>query len=309
MIPKIVLVGVGRFGKNHLETLLNLEKKGLCKLIGIVEIEEKLQKEIKIKYKIQVSQKLEDFIKIADAFDVVTPPNTHFKIVKYLLKNGKNVFVEKPITTKFSEAKKLSNIAKKKKVILQVGHISRYNSTVKYLKKMLTKKINQPFLIKAEFLQNRMQSHNTSAIFIFMHGLDIIDFIIEKNVRRVVANSNLIKRKLDLNSSIMLQYDNLNAYITLGWIPSGIERKIELFSEKRHILCDLMENSIQIFEEGSKTKKIKIKSKEPFLTSELKDFIKCVKYKKNSTVNGEIGSRIVKICELSIKSVKQNMIK
>ena len=158
MIPKIVLVGVGRFGKNHLETLLNLEKKGLCKLIGIVEIEEKLQKEIKIKYKIQVSQKLEDFIKIADAFDVVTPPNTHFKIVKYLLKNGKNVFVEKPITTKFSEAKKLSNIAKKKKVILQVGHISRYNSTVKYLKKMLTKKINQPFLIKAEFLQNRMQS-------------------------------------------------------------------------------------------------------------------------------------------------------
>ena len=54
MIPKIVLVGVGRFGKNHLKALIELENKKKLKLIGIVELDPKIRKNLKNKYKIPI---------------------------------------------------------------------------------------------------------------------------------------------------------------------------------------------------------------------------------------------------------------
>src|SRR3990172_932687 len=168
MIPKIVQVGVGRFGANHLKTLMELDKKNILKLIGVIDLDQKIRNKIRSEYHISVSGNLDDFMDDADGFDILTPPHTHFQIAKYLIKNKKNIFVEKPLTTSSKESEIITTLATNKKVILQVGHIFRFDPTIIYLKKLLKQKRNFPFLIRAEFLQNRIQSHDTSAIFVFM---------------------------------------------------------------------------------------------------------------------------------------------
>ena len=85
MIPKIVLIGTGRFGNNHLRNLVDLDKNGIIKLIGVVDTDPSQLKTIEKEYTISTSTDYRDFLSTANAFDVVTPAFTHFSLVKSLL--------------------------------------------------------------------------------------------------------------------------------------------------------------------------------------------------------------------------------
>lgn len=310
MLPKIVLVGAGRFGNNHLKTLIKLDENNVLKLIGVVEQDSKIIKKIKNDYNLPVSKNLDDFMDNVDGFDVVTPPKTHHKIVKNILKKNKHVFVEKPLTLKSKEAYELYLLSKKHKKNLQVGHIFRYFSIISKLKKLIDWKKDPPFLIIGKFLQNRIQSHDTGSIFIFMHGFDILDYLIGKNPKKIfsISNQKFPKSNLESNSITSLQYPHLNARLNLGWIPHGVSRNIEIFTSKKRILCNLLTNEIEIFEKNRNKKKIKVQQKSQPLYLELYDFASSIKNKNSVQVDGKVGARIVKICELATCSTKKNKI-
>ena len=308
MIPKIVLIGAGRFGRNHLRTLIELDKKNIIKLVGVIEQETKIIKEIKNVYKIPVSKNLDSFLDKADGVDVVTPPQTHFKIVKYILKKKKHVFVEKPLALKSKEAKELYQLSKKNKNILQVGHILRYNETIKFLKKLINKKQNFPYYVTANFLQDRIQGHEIGSIFIFLHAFDILDILFELKPKDVLGYANLYSKDNthEINSSVFLRYKNLNAIVNVGWIPKGTYRRIDAFSNKTHIICDLVEQKIIVNEDNKRKKIFVVKQKYEPLSLELKDFARCIKNNSKPKVDGIVGTRIVKICELANHSIKKN---
>ena len=305
MIPKIVLIGAGRFGENHLRTLKKLDSKKIIKFVGVVDLDPKIRKKVKTQFLINTSDKLEDFIEQADGFDVVTPPDSHYKLVKFLLKKNKHVFVEKPLTLKSKQSEELLLIAKKNKKILQVGHIFRYNETINHLKK-LVKKNNEPYYIIGNFLQDRVQGHNTGAIFIFMHGFDILDNLINSNPTNITGIANLYseKTKQEINSYVLLKYKKLSAFVNVGYIPVGKRRSIEIFSKNSHIICDLLEQQIIINKKNKPSKKIVVKQKNEPLILELKDFAKSIKNHSNPIADGKVGTRIVKICELATQSIK-----
>ena len=103
--PKIVLVGVGKFGKNHLRLLKELEMEGLCTLHGVVDKRGAVLEKVKKSHGVRISTDLNDFLtNDVDAIDVVTPTDTHFAICHKCLETGKHVFVEKPLTTRYAQA-------------------------------------------------------------------------------------------------------------------------------------------------------------------------------------------------------------
>jgi len=305
MIPKIVLVGSGRFGENHLRTLKKLDSSKIIKFIGVIDLDPKVRQKIKKKFHVKTTDNIQDFLEQADGFDVVTPPDSHYKIVKFLLKKNKHVFVEKPLTLKSKQAEELVSLASKNKKILQVGHIFRYNETISFLKKLI-KKNDMPYYIIASFLQDRIQGHDTGAIFIFMHGFDILDNLVNSNPLSVNGVANLYSKKTnqEINSFVLIQYKKLNALVNVGFIPSGKRRTIEIFSNKRHIICDLLDQQILIYKKNKLSKKFIIKQKKEPLKLELIDFAKCIKNNSKPLVDGKVASRIVRICELATQSIK-----
>lgn len=307
MIPKIVLIGAGRFGENHLRVLVKLDRKKIIKLIGVVDLDPKIRQKVRTKFFIKTSNKLQDFIEQADGFDVVTPPDSHYKLVKYLLKKNKHVFVEKPLTLKSKQSKELVSIATKTKKVLQVGHIFRYNETISFLKKLI-KKNDIPYYIIGNFLQDRIQGHNTGAIFIFMHGFDILDNLINSNPTNVTGIANLYseKTKQEINSYVLLKYKKLNAFVNVGFIPVGKRRSIEIFSKNSHIICDLLEQQIMIFKKNKLSKKFVIKQKNEPLILELEDYAKSIRNHSRPIADGKVGARIVRICELATQSIKSD---
>lgn len=68
---------------------------------------------------------------------VLLPNHLHYKFVKAALKAGKNVLVEKPFTTKTSEADELIALAREKNLVLSVNHNRRFDSDARTTQKLL----------------------------------------------------------------------------------------------------------------------------------------------------------------------------
>ncbi len=303
MKPRIVLVGTGRFGKNHLRNLILLDKKKVLKLVGVVDVNKKTLLSIEKEYKVKTSTQYRDFLEIADAFDVVTPAATHYKIVKFFLKNNKHVFVEKPLSFSTKEAKELTSLAKQNRKILQVGHIFRYNSAVDVLKKII-KKQGIPFLIKGEFLQSREPKSDVGAIFNYLHLFDILDNILEQQPLKIRSYSNQFDKiiKKETNATVFLQYRDTNVILNMGWIPSGKYRTLSMYFKKNHVICDLEKQIVEIYENNKLKTTISPKHKEPLLL-ELDEFARCVRTNKQPKASGLVGTRVVNMAESATRAL------
>lgn len=306
MRPKIVLVGTGRFGNNHLRNLVKLDKKRIIQLVGVADTDLTRLEIVQKKYKIKTSTDYLDFINNADVFDVVTPAFTHYNIVKKLLSGKKHVFVEKPLAFTFSDATKLVKLAKKNKLILQVGLIFRYNKAVESLKKLINEKNSYPYYVTGNFLQSTPPKTDVGAIFNYLHHFDILDNLFGSKIKSIFSQANLTSKEpvLETNVTVLIEFaNNVNVCLNLGWIPTGKFRTLEFFSKKNHIKCDLMEQKIEIFQNEKLKKTINPKFSEP-LKLELEEFVTCIKNKRRPKADGQLGARIVKIAEVATKSLK-----
>src|SRR6266446_1310401 len=118
---RILLIGLGRWGANHLRVLQSMP----LELFVAERDPERLNSS-----GVSQSRRSADahsLFPIIDAAVVVTPAQTHFEICRDLLAAGKDVFVEKPITSKSADAKELVQLAKRSALVLQVGHIFRFD--------------------------------------------------------------------------------------------------------------------------------------------------------------------------------------
>ena len=139
---KILLIGAGRFGKNHLRVLKSLDNQNLLSLYGVVVKSEKSKQQIIKEFNVPVFTEItKELLREVDAVDIVTPMDTHFEIVKKCLPFV-DVFVEKPLADNYEKAKELMLLSKKHKKRLMVGHIFRFHPLLTLLKKCLPKSSN-----------------------------------------------------------------------------------------------------------------------------------------------------------------------
>ena len=310
MRPKIVLVGTGRFGGNHLRNLVELDKKRIIQLVGVADTDLARLETVQKEYKIKTSVNYLDFINNADAFDVVTPAFTHYDIVEKLLSKKKHVFVEKPLAFTYSDATKLVKLAKKNNLVLQVGLIFRYNKAVEILKKIIKEKDSYPYYVIGDFLQSTPPKTDVGAIFNYLHHFDILDNLFGTKIKSVFSQANLFSENpvLETNVTVLIEFiNNVKVVLNLGWIPTGKFRTIEFFSKKNHVKCDLMAQKIEVLQKEKPVKIINCKFSEP-LNLELREFVNCIKNKRQPKANGDVGARVIKLAETATRSLKERKI-
>jgi len=76
------------------------------------------------------------------------PTVAHYEVAKSVMEKNIHVLIEKPVTKTVDEAEELLKIAAKRNLVLQVGHIERFNSAVQYVRGIC----NPPFTFKLEGL-------------------------------------------------------------------------------------------------------------------------------------------------------------
>jgi len=132
---KIAVIGCGVWGRNIVRNFYNLNVLDI-----VCDLDEGNLQKVREQY--QGVKTTKDFNEIINddtitSVCVVTPSHTHFKVVKAMLEAGKNVYVEKPISTVAQEAKDLTELAHKKGLVLMVGHLLLYHPAVNRLKMLI----------------------------------------------------------------------------------------------------------------------------------------------------------------------------
>ena len=132
---KIAVVGFGMWGKNIVRNFYNLNVLEI-----VCDLDEEVHKTIQEQFPgVRVTKDINDIIndETITGVAVVTPSHTHFKLVKAMLEAGKNVYVEKPISTVAEEARVLTELADEKGLVLMVGHLLLYHPAVNRLKMLI----------------------------------------------------------------------------------------------------------------------------------------------------------------------------
>ncbi len=298
---RVGVVGVGHLGSIHAKVYSDIDA---VKLIGVCD--SNLQRAVKVgeKYHVPSYADYEELFGKTDAVSIVVPTSLHYNIAKDFLKRGIHTLVEKPITKSLSEADELIEIAKDKKLILQVGHIERFNSAVLAIEPYLTK----PRFIECQRLgpfAKRVQDVGV-VLDLMIHDIDIVLGLMEKEVVGVEAvGLSTISDHEDV-ANVRLTFENgIIADITASRVSKDAVRKMRIFQEDSYLSLDFMNQEASLFRKTGNSlvrEKIKIKKGEP-LKKELESFVECVRTAKRPVVSGVEGRSALQVALDILKKI------
>jgi predicted dehydrogenase len=121
---RIAVIGAGHLGRIHAKLLRSVEG---ASLVGISDPVESARAKAEQLYQVPTVADYRDLIPNIDAAVIASPTDSHAKIARELLKAGKHLFVEKPLTIDRADASQLAALAAAKRLTLQVGHVERFN--------------------------------------------------------------------------------------------------------------------------------------------------------------------------------------
>ena len=298
----IGVVGIGYLGKYHLEKFINNKQ---CDTKWVVDTN--LDNiDLKGYDSIQKSSNYKEILDDVDAVSLVTPTKMHFKIAKFFLENKKHVLIEKPMTETVAQATKLVDLAKKNKVILQVGHLERFNPVMK----RLTKEISDPLFIEVHRLAKfNPRSTDVNVIFdLMIHDIDIVTTLMKKKIKNVSAfGKKIITKSTDIANVRLEFFGGAVANLTASRISQKNERKIRVFEKDKYYSVDFMNSNIKKYIKNSKTSKELFSFKEfkydktDALKDEINNFILSCLGKEKPLVDGKQGKAAVETATLISK--------
>ncbi len=179
------VVGVGHLGRIHARIYKELMG---AELVGVVDSRPETAREIGGMYGVPAYTDIDRFIEEQrpEALSVVVPTVEHFEVARRLAGRGIHLLVEKPVTATVEQASALLEIARERDIVLQVGHVERFNSAIRYLSEHLT---DAPICI-----QSRRQGPFTTRIGdvgvvldLMIHDIDIILSLVKSEVVSISA--------------------------------------------------------------------------------------------------------------------------
>ncbi|MGQ9721582.1 MAG: Gfo/Idh/MocA family protein [Candidatus Jordarchaeum sp.] len=310
------MIGMGRWGRNHLKTLTNLVDE-----LYVVDSDPN-QLRVCEEFSISgdnLSTHYIDFLDFVDGVDIVTPADSHLAISKDCFKKGKDVFVEKPIALTSQEAKEMISMAEEKGLILQIGHIYRYHSAVSKIKCLLKEgklgAIRYAYGHFMGFKRPRMDVGVTQTDAI--HFFDLFNYIFDELPQAVTSVvRNYLGLSLDDTSISILEYGEKIVILEAGYMPPEQRRDIAIIGDQGSIYCDFQKNLLQFYEnrherEGRQliamkgdVSNISIDLEEP-LSIELRAFLDSIRDRIKPLADGQAGYNALKIVEACYESSRK----
>jgi len=233
MGKKICVVGAGRWGKNHIKTLDEIG----C-LAGVVEANSEVRTEFEGKYPgIQTFATVRDAINgDFDGFTVATPAETHFELAKFIMGHKKHVLVEKPLTLKASEARRLKKLAGENGVNLMVGHLLLFHPAIRKIKELIEKgKIGKLEYIYSNRLNLGTVRTEENILWSFApHDISVFQYFIGSLPTEVVSRGGIFLQPNNHDSSMtILTYpNNIVGHIFVSWLHPFKEHRIVVIGSK-----------------------------------------------------------------------------
>lgn len=297
---RVGVAGVGHIGSNHARLYAEIPSADLT---AVYDLNPVVNRTIATKFKTTPARSLDEFIELVDAASVATPTNTHYEIGRALLAEGKHVLVEKPITNNTAHAAELAELATRNGLILQVGHVERFNPVLSALEKHLT----HPRFIEAHRLSPYSERGTDIGVVLdlMIHDLEVILHFVGSPLWSIDAVGVPVLSRSEDIANVRLHFENgCVANVTASRISPERVRKIRIFQEDAYLSLDYQNQTGEIFRRIGRQiwrDRVEIQHEEP-LKLQLKSFVECVSMGRQPRVS---GSQATAALDLAVRITSQ----
>lgn len=305
---KTAVIGVGSLGQHHARIL---GKHPSSELMFIVDTDEKRAGKLAETCHATPVASHRDILGKVQAAIISVPTPLHYAIARDLLNDGIHCLVEKPFTTTVKEAEELIALAQEKDLVLQVGHVERFNPAVIAAR---------PFVKSPKFVEvNRLgpydprTSHIGVVLDLMIHDLDILLTLMRSKVVSLEAHGAKVLSEHEDIVKVRLKFDNgCVADVSASRVSLEKYRKIRIFQADSYISVDYAGKSLKIYQKkvpvvkslfDIEVVKPKLKEEEP-LFFELDHFLGCVIEGKTPAVSGEHGRDALELALEILKKIQ-----
>ena len=192
---------------------------------------------------IQTTTRAEDvFRSDVDGVIIATPVQTHYRLAREALLQGKNVLVEKPLTTNVMEAQDLVELAKQERRILMVGHTFVYNPAVNELRRLVQSgDLGKIYRIEAERVNLGLFRADTNVIWdLAPHDISILMYVLDKTPEEihVQAHAHLLPHIYDVAHLDLEFADGMSAHVHVSWLHPCKIRRVTVIGDARMVVYD-----------------------------------------------------------------------
>ncbi|GEQ86637.1 oxidoreductase [Patiriisocius marinistellae] len=239
---KAGVLGAGHLGKIHLKLL---KQSTNYELVGFYDANQEAAKALEAELGYKSFSSMEALIDACDMVDVVTPTIHHFACAEKVIKAGKHLFIEKPITNTVTEADTIRDLAKKHGVRGQVGQVERFNPAFMAVNHM----IENPMFIEAHRLSdfNPRGTDVSVVLDLMIHDIDAILSVVKSKVKNVHASGvSVISDTPDI-ANARIEFENgCVANLTASRISMKKMRKARFFQKDAYISVDFLEKKCEV---------------------------------------------------------------
>ena len=313
------VLGAGHLGKIHLKLL---QQSTHYNLVGFYDASAEVRENIASQFGYTPFDTAEALIAACDVIDVVTPTTYHFESAEKVIKAGKHLFIEKPITQDIAEAETLLELAKTHGVKGGVGHVERYNPAFM----AVSDTIDNPMFIEthrlAEF--NPRGTDVPVVLDLMIHDIDAILSVVQSPVTAVHASGvSVISETPDI-ANARIEFENgCVANLTASRISMKNMRKSRFFQRDAYIAVDFLEKKVELVKmkdapenpdefamilQNAEGIKKQIYFENPEITmnnailDELNDFAQAIHEDRDPKVSLEAGTAALRVAKMVIDS-------
>lgn len=308
---RVGVIGVGYLGKFHAEKYAAMDG---VSLVGVSDTDKEAGNAIASKCNTRFHADYRELLHEVDAVSVVVPTTYHYDVAKECLESGVDVLLEKPMTSTLEEADGLIALADQKNLILQVGHLERFNPAVLAMEQYLT----QPVFIESHRIHVfKSRGVDVDVVLdLMIHDIDIILSIVDSPIKTIhTVGIPVVTPTTDIANARLIFENGCTANVTVSRISKDNIRRIRVFQPSSFIAVDYAKKEIMAIRLKEKKGENGLPEEEILqscfvekdaLEAELRDFASNVRQRTTPRVCGKAGRRALAVALEIMEQIRQH---
>jgi predicted dehydrogenase len=324
---RLAVVGAGHLGRVHARLAAGVDR---VSLVAVVDVDRGAREEVAAGCGAAAVADIGELLGQVDAAVVAVPTRFHHAVALELLRRGIHVLVEKPITTTLAEADELIDVAGRNGLVLQVGHVERFNPVWR----QVSEQISPPLYLEAVRCgPYTFRSTDVSVVHdLMIHDIDLALWLVGADVRRVEAVGGVVVGPHDDLAQARIEFENGSvANLSVSRASFEAVRRMRMFGEREFLSVDMAGRTATVVRGGARLGELRSASrglsleetarlKERFfedvlpverigaaegnaIADELVDFAESIRGGRSPRVDGRAGRAALAVCEQVCASI------
>ena len=308
---RVGVIGVGYLGRFHAQKYDSIEN---VDLVGVADINGTQADLVAAECNCKAYYNYEELLDKVDAVSVAVPTSLHHEVAMGCFESDVDVLLEKPMTVTLAEADELISVSSKRSLVLQIGHLERFNPAVVAM---------QPHLTTPAFIEsNRISTFKRRGVDVdvvldlMIHDIDIILTIIDSPLKTIhTVGAPVVTDTTDIANARLIFENGATANVTVSRISLTNVRKMRIFQPGSYINVDFANKKImtiqlrnELLESGMPKQNIAVESfaGQDALYDEIVHFIHHVRERTKPDVSGTEGKRALEVVLRVIEQISEH---